>query len=88
MRSDVENPPVNFLGKMLGPEEIRDPVEGVVIDEDRAKQRLFRLDPGDLRRPSRRRLAAPLLMRPQPARCPRSHRSSRSCAGRNDVRLS
>jgi hypothetical protein len=35
---------VNFLGKMLGSEEIRDPVEGIVIDEDRAKQRLFRLD--------------------------------------------
>ena len=29
---------------MLGLEEIRDAVEGVVIDEDRAKQRLFRLD--------------------------------------------
>jgi hypothetical protein len=41
---------------MLGPEEIRDPVEGVVIDEDRAKQRLFRLDV--MRRQSERGLWA------------------------------
>ncbi len=44
MRGDIENAPVKFLGEMLGLEEIGDAVEGVVVDEDRAKQRLFRLD--------------------------------------------
>ena len=44
LRGDIENPPVQFLRKMFGSEKIGDPVEGVIVDEDRAKQRLFRLD--------------------------------------------
>ena len=32
------------LEEMLRLEEVRNPVEGLVVDEDRAEQRLFRLD--------------------------------------------
>ena len=35
---------VQLLGEMLGFEEVRDPVERVVVDEDRAEQRLLGLD--------------------------------------------
>jgi hypothetical protein len=32
------------LEEMVGQQEVRDPVEGVVIDQDRAQQRLLGLD--------------------------------------------
>ena len=36
--------PWTRLGEMLGPQELGDPVEGGVVDEDRAEQRLLGLD--------------------------------------------
>ena len=44
LAGDVEDAPVHVLGEMLRPQEIRDAVEGVIIDEDGAEQGLFRLD--------------------------------------------
>ncbi len=41
---DLENAAVNFFDEMLAPEEIRDAVERVVVDEDRAEERLFGLE--------------------------------------------
>jgi hypothetical protein len=35
---------VQRLEEMRRLEEVRDPVEGVVVDQDRAQQRLLRLD--------------------------------------------
>ena len=43
-RGNVEDAPVNFLREMLGLQKVRHAVEGVVVDEDRAQQRLLRLD--------------------------------------------
>ena len=42
----LEDAPVQFLGEMLGLQEVGDAVEGVVVDQDGAEQRLFRLDIG------------------------------------------
>ena len=36
--------PVQLFVEMFGAQEIRDAVEGVVVDENRAQQRLFGLD--------------------------------------------
>ena len=44
LRRDIENAAVQFFGEILRLQEIRDAVESVVVDEDRAEQRLFRLD--------------------------------------------
>ena len=41
---DLENAAMNLLDEMLAPEEVRDAVERVVVDEDRAEQRLFGLE--------------------------------------------
>ncbi len=41
---DVEDAAVDFLGEMLGPQEIRDAVESVIVDKNRPEQRLLRLD--------------------------------------------
>ena len=35
---------MNLLDEMLAPKEVGDAVEGVVVDEDRAEQRLFGLE--------------------------------------------
>ena len=41
---DLEDAAMDFLDEMLAPQEVRDAVEGVVVDEDRAEQRLFGLE--------------------------------------------
>ncbi len=41
---DLEDRPVHRLEEMLRLEEVGDPIEGLVVDEDGAKQRLLRLD--------------------------------------------
>ncbi len=41
---DLEDLAVQRLVEMLRLQEVRDPVKGIVVDEDRAEQRLFRLD--------------------------------------------
>ncbi len=41
---DLEDAAVNFLDEMLAPQEVGDAVEGVVVDEDRAEQRLLGLE--------------------------------------------
>ena len=41
---DLEYAAMNFLDEMLAPEEVRDAVERVIVDEDRAEQRLFGLE--------------------------------------------
>ena len=41
---DLEDAAVDLLDEMLAPEEIGDAVERVVIDQDRAEQRLFGLE--------------------------------------------
>src|SRR5208337_4418032 len=41
---DLENAAVNLFDEMLAPEEIRDAIERVVVDEDRAQKRLFGLE--------------------------------------------
>ncbi len=43
---DLVDAAVNLLDEMLGCEEIRDAVVGVVVDQDGAEQRLFGLDIG------------------------------------------
>ena len=35
---------MNLFDEMIGPKEVGDPVEGVVVDQDRAEQGLFRID--------------------------------------------
>ena len=40
----LEDAAVNLLAEMLRLQEVRDPVEGVVVDEDGAEQRLLGLD--------------------------------------------
>ncbi len=42
--SDLVDDAMHRLEEMLRLEEIRDPVEGLVVDEDRAEQRLLGLD--------------------------------------------
>ncbi len=44
MIGEVVDAAMQVLGEMLGPEEIGHAIEGVIIDEDRAEQRLFGLD--------------------------------------------
>ena len=41
---DLENAAMNFLDEMLASEEVRNAVERVVVDEDRAEQRLLGLE--------------------------------------------
>src|SRR5208282_3177804 len=41
---DLENAAMNLFDEMLAPEEIRDAIERVVVDEDRAQERLFGLE--------------------------------------------
>src|SRR5208282_2276726 len=41
---DLENTAVNLFDEMLAPEEIRDAIERVVVDEDRSQERLFGLE--------------------------------------------
>src|ERR1700734_2094855 len=41
---DLEDAAMNFLDEMLASEEIRDAVERVIVDQDRAEQRLFGLE--------------------------------------------
>ena len=44
LRGDLEDAPVQLLGEMLRPQKIRDAIEGVVVDENGAEQRLLGLD--------------------------------------------
>ena len=41
---DLEDAAVDRLEEMLRFQEVRDPVERLVVDEDRTEERLFRLD--------------------------------------------
>ena len=41
---DLEYAAMNFLDEVLAPQEVRDAVERVIVDEDRAEQRLFGLE--------------------------------------------
>src|SRR5271154_3066584 len=41
---DLEDAAMNFLDEMLASEEVRDAVERVIVDQDRAEQRLFGLE--------------------------------------------
>ena len=43
-RGDLVDAPVQVLEEMAGLEEVRDPVIGVVVDEDGAEQRLLGVD--------------------------------------------
>ena len=40
----LEDAPMQLLAKMLWLQKVRDAVEGVVVDEERAEQRLLGLD--------------------------------------------
>ena len=41
---DLEDAAMNLLDEMLAPEEVGDAVERVIVDEDRAEQRLLGLE--------------------------------------------
>ena len=43
-RRDLVDPPVQVFEEMLRLQEVRDPVIGVVVDQDRAEQRLLGID--------------------------------------------
>ena len=69
---DLENAAMDFLDEMFAAQEIGNAVEGVIVDQDRAEQRLLGLDIvrrraiGRLRDYWKRRSAAPRIVRRSP----------------------